>query len=97
MGRNPSPPSVRFWNNVDKSTNCWLWLGYIDKYGYGMFSVENRPIRVHRFSYELHYGKIDSGKDVHHKCEFTACVNPDHLELLTRSENSILRNGGMLE
>ena len=30
---------IRFWSKVDKSGDCWIWIGYIDKDGYGSFGI----------------------------------------------------------
>lgn len=49
--------------------------------------VKSKLWRVHRLSYELMVGSIPDYTDVHHKCANTSCVNPDHLGLLTRSQN----------
>jgi len=43
---------------------------------------------AHRYSY-LHYhgGEIAEGQEVRHKCDVRLCVNPDHLELGSKSDN----------
>lgn len=78
----------RFWDKVDKSGDCWIWLSYIDNHGYGRFSSHGRSVRAHRFSYELSKGSIPSGFEVDHNCRNRSCVNPDHLDAVTRADHA---------
>jgi len=82
----------RFWSFVDRtSAGCWLWTGSLTGYGYGQFSVNSRPVLAHRFSYELSMGKIPEGLELDHVrargCLHRHCVNPAHLEPVTRRVN----------
>jgi hypothetical protein len=84
------PASERFWNKVEKTDSCWLWRGAITTTGYGVFQKGRKGellYRVHRFSFELHFGEIEQGKLVLHKCDTKTCVNPDHLELGDHKKN----------
>lgn len=42
---------------------------------------------AHRWSYEFFYGPIEAGLHIDHLCEVKLCVNPVHLEAVTRSVN----------
>ncbi len=86
--RRVGTPEERFWNYVSRSVTCWLWLGPIQNRGYGTFMVYGRSTLAHRFAYELLVGPIPVGLTVDHKCRIRDCVNPDHLRLLTHTENS---------
>ena len=66
---------------------CWIWRGRIAPNGYGRLGSKY----AHRVMYELHVGPIPTGLDVDHLCRVRHCVNPRHLEPVTRSEN--LRRG----
>lgn len=77
----------RFWEKVNKTDGCWLWLGAISDTGYGAFNAGDRNVSAHRFTYELKHGKQPSDMHLDHLCRVRACCNPDHLELVTPEEN----------
>ena len=80
----------RFWAKVDKTGECWLWIGSCNHKGYGVFRVAGRLVKAHRFAYELLVGPIPDGLTLDHLCRVRRCVNPAHLESVTNYEN-ILR------
>ena len=67
-------------------SGCWLWLGGIKDNGYSSFSYPGGNY-AHRFSHEFFVGKIPSDLEIDHLCRVRCCVNPDHLEVVTASEN----------
>lgn len=78
----------RFWQKVDKTDTCWLWSASLMTTGYGQFVVyKNHHIGAHRFAYELMVGPIPDGLQIDHLCRVRTCVNPAHLEPVTRGEN----------
>lgn len=89
----------RFWAKVDTSGECWLWTAATHHDGYGTFWVrEDQQLRrAHRYAYELLVGPIPDGLDLDHLCRVRACVNPAHLEPVTRSENVRRGAGGVLQ
>jgi hypothetical protein len=80
---------LRFVRKVDgpTDTGCWLWTGKRDTSGYGRFTVDGKSVAAHRWFYELIHGPVDSALDMDHLCRVRACVNPSHVEPVTRSEN----------
>ena len=82
----------RFWAKVQKTDTCWLWTAAINPKGYGQFKHGNM-VYAHRFSYEQAKGPIPKGLQIDHLCRVRHCVNPDHLEAVSRRTN-ILRGEG---
>lgn len=84
-------PSERFWAMVDKLPGhgpygtCWEWTGACSEYG--SFRVGRRNLGAHRLSYEDIVGPIPPGLELDHLCMNKLCVNPAHLEPVTRAEN----------
>lgn len=92
----------RFWAKVDKNGPvsslcpdrgpCWLWRGALStKTRYGSFGPgpNGQPVvGAHRISYYLTHGSFPPRPlDLDHVCRVRHCVNPSHLEPVTRLEN----------
>lgn len=77
----------------EPNSGCWLWTDSLDRHGYGQFNVgcrtpgRNSVKRAHRVMYELLVGPVPVSLDLDHRCRTRSCVNPDHLEPVTRKEN----------
>lgn len=73
---------------IDAATGCWNWLGQTLR-GYPIISrrknVEEQ--RAHRYYYAERFGPITPDTHIHHRCENTRCVNPDHLEAVPEREH----------
>lgn len=73
---------------IDESTGCWNWLHGKSRGGYAVQRVNGRLTRVARMYYEEKYGPIPDGMVVDHLCRNPGCVNPDHIEVVTLTENT---------
>lgn len=82
-----APAEERFWARIDKREDgCWDWIGAAAN-GYGVLHVDGRYTYAYRFAYELLKGPIPAAREPDHLCRNKRCVNPDHLELVTRTVN----------
>lgn len=74
------------------ANGCWIWNGYVDTNGYAKaldinYTERRRVHWAHRISYVAAKGPIPDGLEIDHLCVVTRCINPDHLETVTRTEN----------
>lgn len=79
----------RFFENVGEPTEsgCMEWQGPINAGGYGLM-WRGRERYAHRHSYIIKHGSIPPGACVRHTCDNKKCVNPDHLLLGSRRDNT---------
>ena len=94
MGMISDAVVARFWSKVSlpDENGCMIWLAGISKYGYGVFSVNNKQFRAHRFSLLLSTGEMPDDMEGAHApevCHNRACVSPLHLRWATRVENEL--------
>lgn len=79
---------------------CWLWLGQLNRNGYGRVYVAGRRLMAHRVIYEAFTGrKIPEGIQLDHKkevCSHRHCVNPAHMEEVTGTVNTRRHSGTKL-
>jgi len=75
--------------------DCWMWVGWRDKDGYGRVKWDGKGLQAHRVVFELiRRTPMPKHLVADHLCRNTWCVNPDHLEAVTNQEN-ILRGEGL--
>ena len=93
----------RIWSHaVIQPDGCLYWDGYIDRDGYATTKIRGMKTgRVSKIAYELWYPPVPDGLVMDHRChsedlscpggrtcKHRRCVNPDHLEPVTRKVNS---------
>lgn len=86
----------RFWSKIDRRgpSDCWLWIGPVQKNGYGKFSEGKTTLLAHRVVYEREVGHIHRDLVVDHVCNERLCVNPAHLQIIPQRAN-VMRGAGV--
>jgi len=81
--------SERFFRHVhiNTITGCWEWIGKRNRLGYGYFKHENRSQRAHLVAWRMFRGEWPADKESDHLCVNASCVNPFHIEPVTKREN----------
>ncbi len=87
-------PVARFYSAVtfEPNSGCWLWLSLVNGGGYGRFYDGTRQVQAHRYAYATFVGHVADDLEVDHACRNRICVNPSHLEVVTRVENARRRS-----
>jgi hypothetical protein len=75
-------------------TACWVFIGYRDKAGYGHITIRS-PLRANPFKQWAHRvawvvfrcEEIPPGYQLDHLCNYESCINPGHMEPVTKAEN----------
>jgi len=83
--------------SIDPINGCWIWNG-ADVNGYGNVRINKIGYRVHRLMYAWKVGPIPNGKGkeipvLDHICNNRICCNPEHLRLISDTENILRGNG----
>lgn len=69
----------RFWSRVNKTGDCWVWLGGKDRDGYGRIVISNvAGVGAHHVAFRLETGRW-SDRWLLHTCDNPSCVRPSHL------------------
>lgn len=67
-------------DRIDPETGCWIWREGVK------YPQLTHGARVHRVVAAIRYGELGT-QQVHHTCANPCCVNPEHLQVVTREQN----------
>lgn len=89
-GPKPMPLRERLMKYVRLEGECWIWTGAKDPEGYGRvnFNGHANSELAHRVAYREFVGPIPEGLELDHLCRNPSCINPKHLEPVTKSINA---------
>lgn len=79
---------------------CVVWTAGLDSDGYAKFTMRNKTHKGHHYVYKKLVGPIelegDDDPTIDHLCHpHRRCVTVDHMEIVSRSENSRRANSRM--
>lgn len=79
---------------VKLQNGCWEWKGAKDRNGYGIVcrKVDGKPrtMVAHKASFLAFRGPVPDECELHHTCKRRSCVNPQHVEPVTREKHLML-------
>ena len=81
----------RLFSRCVVNNSCFEFTGPISrtKNGYPKIGISGKNHSGHRIVYESHFGEIPTGMCVMHTCDNTRCLNPSHLKLGTKKDNTL--------
>lgn len=74
---------------TERDGDCIIWTGAVNDKGYGTIAlgIGRKRVVAHRAAWLIQRGPIPEGLVLDHLCMRHPCVNVEHLEIVTQSEN----------
>lgn len=101
MWKEPKPTFVlsdewinQFWNRSYQKNGCWIWTGGTSAYDKPVVYINYRTVAAQRVAYQLANGDLEANRNLVSSCGNTYCINPEHLELITKKHPDITRQTG---
>lgn len=66
---------------------CWVWPYAINSQGYGQLQINKIRYEAHRWLYIQLKGNPPHKTELDHLCKNRACINPEHLQPVSHTEN----------
>lgn len=73
---------------VDVEGDCLIWQGARQSKGYGSVGADGSTHATHRLVFEESVRPLQWGETLDHRCRRILCANVEHLEPVSRAENS---------
>ena len=70
-------------------SGCWIYMGELNRNGYGTVRKAGKRKMVHRLLFEHFVGPIPDAHVLDHGCRVRCCCNPYHMEPVTVRENTL--------
>lgn len=78
---------------TERRGGCIVWTGALNTGGYGIIRVNGETRMAHRIAWQEVRGAIPPGLFLDHTCWNRACVNVEHLRIVTRQQNNSYLSG----
>lgn len=72
------------WDELEK---CWPWKAALNACGYGILGHNGRTWLAHKLMWHWLRYPVPQGHELDHTCRVRACVNPNHLRVVTHKDN----------
>jgi hypothetical protein len=72
----------------EPDTGCMNWTGAVTPNGYGQASWRGKHWSPQVLAWTLRFGDVPDGHTPDHVCTNRLCINTDHLDLVTYTENT---------